>query len=168
MSLPRSVHTETRFGRIIQTRYAGRYFRSRTEARWCVLFEAMQLHWEYEPEGYILGAGKAYLPDFWIPEWRSWFEVKPMSEQQNAPALVGLMQQLRRVTKARQAYVCFGGPDLIRGSMIFDDRCVYNYVNECGPACDSPVDGIAYEAYRMAMEERFESPMRKMKDLQQL
>ena len=165
MSLPRSVHTETRFGRIIQTRYAGRYFRSRTEARWCVLFEQCILRWEYEPEGYILGAGKAYLPDFWIPEWRAWFEVKPMSEQQNAPALVGLMQQLRRVTKARQAYVCFGGPDLIRGSMIFDDQCVYNYVNECGPACDAPDDGIAYEAYRMAMEERFESPQRKAQDL---
>jgi len=140
VSLPRSVHTETRFGRIIQTRYAGRYFRSRTEARWCVFFDAMNLRWEYEPEGYILGAGKAYLPDFWIPEWRAWFEVKPMSERQNAHALV-----------------CFGGPDLIRGSMIFDDRCVYNYVNEYGPACDSPEDGVAYEAYRRAMEERFES-----------
>ena len=157
MSLPRSVHTDTSIGRVIQTRYAGRFFRSRTEARWAVLFEAMNLHWHYELEGYILRAGKAYLPDFYIEEWRAWFEVKPMSERQNATSLVQLMQQLRRATKARQAYVCFGGPDIIRGSMIFDDQCVYNYVNEYGPACDSPEDGVAYEAYRRAMEERFES-----------
>ena len=164
MSLARSVHTDTRIGHVIQTRYCGRYFRSRTEARWACLFENMKLHWEYELEGYRLRSGP-YLPDFYIHEWNAWFEVKPMTDQHLVHSLVTMMQQLRRATRARQAYVCFGGPDIIRGSMIFDDKCVYNYVNECGPACDSPADGIAYEAYRLAMEERFESTARKMKVL---
>ena len=162
MSLARSVHTDTRIGHVIQTRYAGRFFRSRTEARWACLFEHMKLRWEYELEGYRLRSGP-YLPDFYIHEWNAWFEVKPMTDQHLVHSLVTMMQQLRRVTKARQAYVCFGGPDIIRGSMIFDEKCVYNYVNECGPSCDAPDDGIAYEAYRVAMEERFESPQRKYK-----
>jgi len=156
MNLPRSVHTDTRVGHIIQTRFAGRYFRSRTEARWCVFFEALGVRWEYEPEGYIV-RGKAYLPDFWIEDWSAWFEVKPMTERQNANSLVWLLQQLRRDTRARNAYVCFGGPDLIRGSMIVDDCCVYTHVAELGPTHRAPSEGVAYEAYRRAMEERFET-----------
>ena len=50
----------------IDTRYAGRRFRSRTEARWAVAFDAMQLDWDYEPEGYALASGQRYLPDFFI------------------------------------------------------------------------------------------------------
>jgi len=155
MNLPRSVPTDTRVGRVIQTRYAGRYFRSRTEARWAVMFENLGLDWQYEPEGYIVRR-RAYLPDFWIEDWNAWFEVKPKTEEHNVKSLVWLLQELRRDTGARHAYVCFGGPDLMRGSMIFDDQCVYNYVNEFGPICESPSEGVAYEAYRIAMEERFE------------
>jgi hypothetical protein len=32
----------------IQTRYSGRYFRSRLEARWAVFFDALGLKWDYE------------------------------------------------------------------------------------------------------------------------
>jgi hypothetical protein len=155
MNLPRSVHTDTRVGRVIQTRYAGRYFRSRTEARWAVLFDALGLDWQYEPERYRV-RGKSYLPDFWITDWDAWFEVKPKTEEHNVKSLVWMLQQLRRDTRARQAYVCFGAPDLMRGSSIFDDQCVYEWVNEFGPVCESPAEGVAYEAYRIAMEERFE------------
>lgn len=51
--------------RAIATRYAGRYFRSRTEARYAVLFDALGLDWDYEPEGFELPSGR-YLPDFFI------------------------------------------------------------------------------------------------------
>ncbi len=47
----------------IETKYKGRRFRSRLEARWAVFFDAMGFKWEYEPEGYA-GGGTAYLPDF--------------------------------------------------------------------------------------------------------
>lgn len=61
---------------ILPTEYRGITFRSRTEARWAVLFEHMGLVWDYEPEGHGL-EGRGYLPDFYLPELDMWFEVKP-------------------------------------------------------------------------------------------
>lgn len=48
----------------IQTEYKGYRFRSRLEARWAVLLDELGVKWEYEPEGYDLGNGMCYLPDF--------------------------------------------------------------------------------------------------------
>lgn len=48
----------------IETVYKGYRFRSRLEARWAVFFDACGVDWEYEPEGYDLGGGLYYLPDF--------------------------------------------------------------------------------------------------------
>lgn len=48
----------------IETEYKGYRFRSRLEARWAVFFDACGVKWEYEPEGYDLGDGTYYLPDF--------------------------------------------------------------------------------------------------------
>lgn len=64
--------------RAIETRYAGYHFRSRLEARWAVFFDALDVEWEYEPEGYSLPSGY-YLPDFFLPNVSGglWFEVKP-------------------------------------------------------------------------------------------
>ena len=61
----------------IETRYKGYRFRSRLEARWAVFFDAFPLKWEYEPEGFDLGAEGYYLPDFYLPEMDMWVEVKP-------------------------------------------------------------------------------------------
>jgi hypothetical protein len=162
MSLPRSVHTDTRVGHIIQTRYANRFFRSRTEARWAVLFDALGVTWEYEIEGYVLRDGTRYLPDFYIHEWDAWFEVKPVTDRQFAHSHVHTLSMLRRFTHTKNAYVAFGSPDLIRGSYIVNDCCVFTHVDVLGPTHRAPEDGVAYEAYRRAMEERFESPHRKL------
>ena len=59
----------------IETRYKGYRFRSRTEARWAVAFDAMGIEWEYEKEGYELPSGW-YLPDFWLPGLKTFAEVK--------------------------------------------------------------------------------------------
>ena len=48
----------------IETEYRGYRFRSRLEARWAVFFDACGVKWEYEPEGFDLGDGLYYLPDF--------------------------------------------------------------------------------------------------------
>lgn len=48
----------------IETTYRGYRFRSRLEARWAVFFDAIGANWEYEPEGFDLGDGLYYLPDF--------------------------------------------------------------------------------------------------------
>jgi hypothetical protein len=62
----------------IPTRYAGRLFRSRLEARFAVFFNALGIDWDYEPEGFALKAGW-YLPDFYLPnlDGGTWIEVKP-------------------------------------------------------------------------------------------
>lgn len=61
----------------IETVYRGVRFRSRLEARWAVFFDTLGIPWEYEKEGYRVGSNRrAYLPDFWLPEQRSWVEVK--------------------------------------------------------------------------------------------
>lgn len=76
----------------IETCYKGYRFRSRLEARWAVFFDALNLQWEYEKEGYDLGEVGWYLPDFWLPEWEHWIEVKPRipteDEMNKAKALV--------------------------------------------------------------------------------
>ena len=57
--------------------WGGTTFRSRVEARWAVFFDRIKMRWEYEPEGYELGDGTWYLPDFWLPDMSTWAEVKP-------------------------------------------------------------------------------------------
>lgn len=59
----------------IETRFRGILFRSRIEARWAVFFEALEIPWLYEPEGFELPSGK-YLPDFSLPRQKIWVEVK--------------------------------------------------------------------------------------------
>lgn len=51
----------------IETKYKGYRFRSRTEARWAVFFDAIGIPWSYEVEPYNLGSAGCYLPDFVIP-----------------------------------------------------------------------------------------------------
>lgn len=60
----------------IETYYEGRRFRSRLEARWAVFFDTLGIKWIYEPEGIKLSDGTCYLPDFYLPESDSFFEVK--------------------------------------------------------------------------------------------
>ena len=62
--------------RAIETRYKGYRFRSRLEARWAVFFDHLGLKWEYEPEGFELGGGVRYLPDFSLCG-KYYAEVKP-------------------------------------------------------------------------------------------
>lgn len=61
----------------IQTAYKNHLFRSRIEARWAVYFDVIGINWVYEKEGYDLGDGLYYLPDFWLPQVEMWAEVKP-------------------------------------------------------------------------------------------
>lgn len=64
----------------IETTYKGYRFRSRLEARWAVFFDAVGLEWKYEYEGYELKSQKGkrvhYLPDFWLPKFEMFVEVK--------------------------------------------------------------------------------------------
>lgn len=66
----------------IETHYNGYKFRSRLEARWAVFFDKVGIKYSYEPEGFKLSDGSLYLPDFYLPESKQFFEVKGvMSEK---------------------------------------------------------------------------------------
>lgn len=67
----------------IQTRYKGYNFRSRLEARYAVFFDALGLEWDYEPEGFDLGSGVWYLPDFYLPTLGVYVEIKPNTAQKH-------------------------------------------------------------------------------------
>jgi hypothetical protein len=62
----------------IETNYNGIKYRSRTEARWAMLFDLAGIGFQYEPEGYELHSGR-YVPDFWLDQWDCFFEVKPQN-----------------------------------------------------------------------------------------
>lgn len=73
----------------IPTKYKGHAFRSRLEARWAVLLDHLPVTWDYEGEGFDLlhydydeAKGRVdkhlwYLPDFFIPAWDTFVEIKP-------------------------------------------------------------------------------------------
>lgn len=68
----------------IDTVYKGYKFRSRLEARWAVFFDEMRFKWEYEPQGFGLSNGDAYLPDFkihGIDKMTWWYEIKPLGDK---------------------------------------------------------------------------------------
>lgn len=60
----------------IETVYGKYRYRSRLEARWAVFFDVLGISYEYEKEGFDLGNGVWYLPDFWLPAYEAWWEVK--------------------------------------------------------------------------------------------
>ena len=61
----------------IETVYNGYRFRSRLETRWAVFFDAAGIKYEYEPEGFELSDGTKYLPDFYLPWFHAFVEIKP-------------------------------------------------------------------------------------------
>lgn len=61
----------------INTIFKGYRFRSRLEARWAVFFDAAQINFEYELDGFQLSNGAQYLPDFFLPDLGIFVEVKP-------------------------------------------------------------------------------------------
>lgn len=91
--------------------YGGNLFRSHLEARWAIFFDQLEIKWLYEPQGFDLGAGVLYLPDFvlfpalgtvwaeikpeWeadpegVEKWRQFATVRPEPEKTRAALLVG-------------------------------------------------------------------------------
>jgi hypothetical protein len=61
----------------IETSYKGYRFRSRLEARWAVFFDTLPLRWRYETEGFVVVKDVCYLPDFYLPDWDVYLEVRP-------------------------------------------------------------------------------------------
>lgn len=60
----------------IETIYDGYRFRSRLEARWAVFFKYSGIRYIYETEGFRLSDGTTYLPDFYLPDYNAYVEIK--------------------------------------------------------------------------------------------
>jgi hypothetical protein len=60
----------------IPTTYRGVNFRSRLEARIANYFDKHSIRWEYEKKAVILSDGRELWPDFYLPELKTWVEVK--------------------------------------------------------------------------------------------
>lgn len=109
----------------IPTLYAGVLFRSRTEARWARFWDALDIGWDYEPQGFV-AAGIPYLPDFavfpalgvlWVeikgswqadPEgvekWRKFADRRPLPDKSRAALFAG-------APSLKGAYMVVGGDD---------------------------------------------------------
>ncbi len=63
-----------------RTKYNGRTYRSRWEARYAYYLDLQGLTFEYEkhiiPYVDTTGHRHHYIPDFWVPAWNSYVEVK--------------------------------------------------------------------------------------------
>ena len=71
----------------IPTEYMGTVFRSRLEARWAKVFSMLNIKWEYEPKCFQTDCGDSlvtYLPDFYLPDFDIWVEVKGTQNNLNA------------------------------------------------------------------------------------
>lgn len=89
----------------IETIYKGYRFRSRLEARWAVFFDACDIQYEYEPEGFDLGDGIFYLPDFYIPDWNCFIEIKPITEH-----FFNIKAQRLAMQSQKMVFLCTGEP----------------------------------------------------------
>ena len=65
----------------LPTKYNGVEYRSRTEARWAVFFDSLNITHRYEDRLLDLSDGSKYLPDFYLDEFDAFLEVKPNSDQ---------------------------------------------------------------------------------------
>lgn len=128
----------------IQTRYKGYHFRSRLEARWAILLDALGWTWRYEPEGYNLPSGP-YLPDFLVlkeghyknESHDFYLEIKGGSPNELE------RQKARELSQATGAMVVFGvgDPEPLK---IYDLEAYE--LDECSSA-DCPSFSVSISAY---------------------
>lgn len=116
----------------IETTYRGIRFRSRTEARWAVMLDALGVLWEYEKEGYHLGEAGMYLPDFWLSRQQLWLEIKGQEPNEREEACA---QALARHTE-RPVAIVVGSPREAE----WDNRAVGSMFYPLGPDRKLDVD----------------------------
>lgn len=109
----------------IETIYNGYRFRSRLEARWAVFFDALGIKYEYEKEGYDLGELGWYLPDYFLPEFDLWVEIKPLKDSPYNDEFNDEWHKARGLMYAtnKPILMCFGAPK--------DGECILLCLDTC-------------------------------------
>lgn len=165
----------------IETKYNGRLYRSRLEARWAVFFDTAGIRVEYEAEGYRLPGGVLYLPDFRVPSLNAFIEIKPGELNDTEARKCGLLAvesvgrvyafcgQVEPTTEwgnPPRAVAFIGYPE---GFVEDEDGWAWAVCGACGPViawqgqecpqCGSEVDEnsiLLLRAYQAAASARFE------------
>lgn len=101
----------------IETSYDGRRFRSRAEARWAVFLNALELPYQYEPEGVVLD-GTPYLPDFFVPDIACWIEVKGQGPTEEERRKCRLLCE----ATGQRVLLAVGAPTVECHIFVFDPR----------------------------------------------
>ena len=96
----------------IETSYKGYRFRSRTEARWAIFFDAVGISYQYEPEGFDLGEHGCYLPDFRIPSANAWVEIKGCKPTDHEFELAYQLHSQSNESKNTVGHVLYGFVEL--------------------------------------------------------
>ena len=94
----------------VETEYNGYKFRSRLEARWAYFFDLLGIEYEYEPEGIEIDEKTKYLPDFYLPHFHCFFEVKRKGLSKEAKD-----KAIKRISWGMNCgdwagMICFGDP----------------------------------------------------------
>jgi hypothetical protein len=82
-----SAYTNTQDIAAKKTEFDGIIFRSRLEARWAVFFDLCGINWQYEPQCFEKDYDDCviqYLPDFYLPDFDCWAEVKGTQNNLNS------------------------------------------------------------------------------------
>lgn len=149
--------------RAIETEYAGYRFRSRQEARFAVMLDALGIGWRYEVEGLeIVGKSQTvyYLPDFIIEATGAYIEIKGAEPTEGEFAKATMLAQ---ATNSQVAI--FWGPfkhvDFKRNNVLFHTNGLDVFKTERGAGLlalgQQSWDYSALdEALRQARHARFE------------
>ena len=129
----------------IETVYNGYRFRSRLEARWAVFFDAAGIQYEYEPEGFQLSDGTLYLPDFYLPRFGVFVEIKASRERDDGKA-----EQFALSGACGGMLICYGQP------IDHDIRFVTNYESDSDGGGDYDTDWGDYGAVHFATQRHSE------------
>jgi hypothetical protein len=123
--------------RPINTAYNGYLFRSRTEARWAVFFDALDERYEYEEEGFETEGGIRYLPDFHMLDHNEvYFEIK----HENYRVTPKDKEKWHILTMQKPAilYVAFGAPWYDRPLYCVGHKARAEKMHmHCCPECES-------------------------------
>lgn len=101
--------------RSIPTMYKGVKFNSQLEARWAVFFDALNVSWQYEPEGYLLemeGHDIPYRPDFSLKLYQSGHQECFVEIKGPAPTNIEQLKAQELAVQSGYAVFIFAGPPL--------------------------------------------------------
>ena len=94
-----------------ETYYNGYRFRSRSEARWAVFFDHAKIKYFYEPEGFPVKGTSGYLPDFYLPDSKEFFEVKGILDDDDYKKITTFMEETNYPVVVGYSDMTFQAPE---------------------------------------------------------